>query len=314
MRQTQDIQFAIAGQVLVFDAPEGRPASVTSVKVFPWDVGDDAVAEDALDAPAIESAPNTTIDAQTGGPIVTNQRQVNVAATTGAAVDRRYLITAARGHREWIEVASIKSADWMLAKAVLCNEYASGDTVQSTRITVALKTAWVSDEANLDVRTGIAGYRVRWVYVVGGITYVHDSYMALVRYPGQHAITAADMDAAYPQWSDKLPTDHRADQGRRLIAEAYQDVRDDLAALGTSADAFANAETFDGLVKRKTIHRTEWCRYLAAGQTADSTRVEMAAKDYEKRLQDAVSISARAQQRDSTGAARDVAAVPITRR
>jgi len=86
MRSVQDIVYGVTGQTVYFDAPEGRPSSVTSVEVFLWDVSDDDTAEAAVGSGSVETNPNTTIDAASGYG-QTDARVLNVAATTGATAD-----------------------------------------------------------------------------------------------------------------------------------------------------------------------------------------------------------------------------------
>ena len=45
MRDVQSVTFDVTGQTVYFDAPEGRPSSVTSATVYLWDASDDATAE-----------------------------------------------------------------------------------------------------------------------------------------------------------------------------------------------------------------------------------------------------------------------------
>src|SRR5687767_3446192 len=132
MRTVADILYGVAGQTLVFDAPEGRPSSVTSVDVRAWDAADDGDDEFSLTG-SVETNPNTTLDAAAGAS-QTNPRNVPLAATTGIAIGRTYLIThATTALKEWAEVESITSADSVAVRHPLHNDYASSATFQSTR-------------------------------------------------------------------------------------------------------------------------------------------------------------------------------------
>ncbi len=111
MRAVQDIYFEVTGQIVFFDCPEGRPSGTPTLEVFNWFAGDDATAESAVGAGSVETGPNTTLDAA-AGPGEADPRNIPVAATTGVAVGRRYLLTsAANGLKEWIDVESFVSAD-----------------------------------------------------------------------------------------------------------------------------------------------------------------------------------------------------------
>lgn len=227
----QDLTYSITGQSLVWDAPEGRPSSVTSVTVYLASTGDSGSTETATSGTAsVETNPNTTFDAASGSG-QTDPRKCNLTATTGISAGRSYLVTTAAGLKEWPEVLSITAGDSIIARNPLENAYASADTFQSTRISISVDSTWVSDQSNISPGLrATPNYRVRWVYVVSSVTYVHDTYFDVVRYAGGHTVSTADLDAMIPGYMDILPTFHRVDEGRRMLDEAYQQVRWDLQA------------------------------------------------------------------------------------
>ncbi len=313
MRTVQDITYDVTGQLLTFDCPEGRPSSVTSCDVFRWDVADDDVAESAAGSPSVETNPNTTIDAASGygqaNPLV-----LNVAATTGFEVGRTYLVTSATGLREWFDVNAIASGVSVTARHPLHNAYASADTVQSTRIQATVDATWVADEQNLT--TDIVGpnpmYRVRWVYIVAGVTCVADTYFNLVRYAGRHGVTGQDVEAMLPGWLDLLPTDHRVDQGRKLIDNAYREVKIDLHQVDLAASSVAESEVIDELVRYRAVELGEWARFLSSG--GDQSRAIAAAQRYQTRLDSIIRIVTRVPVRTKDGGATAMASVGLTRR
>lgn len=227
----QDIAFGITGQSLVWDCPEGRPSSVTSVAVYAAHEDDTGTAESATTGSAsVETNPNTTVDAASGAGQA-NPRLLNVAATTGFAKGREYLVTGADGESEEFEILEIDSGVSVTARHPLHHAYASADTVVSTRISISVDSTWVADQSNLTPPLNPRpGYRVRWVYVVSSVTHVHDNYFSLKRYAGGHQVTPAMLDSMYPNYADVLPTYHRDDQGARMIDEAYEQVKWDLHA------------------------------------------------------------------------------------
>lgn len=313
MRTVQDILFGVTGQTVYFDCPEGRPSSVTSADVYLWDVSDDGTAEIAVGSGSVETNPNTTIDAASGAG-QTDARVLNVAATTGFSVGRSYLVTGADGFKEWVEVGEIDSGNSVTARHPLHNTYASADTVQSTRIQATVDSTWVADDSN--ITTDELGpnpmYRVRWVYVVNSVTYVADTYFNLVRYNARHGVTPQDVDDMLPGWLDRLPTDHRDTQGRRLIDDAYRGVRIDLHQVDLAASSLAESEIVDELVRYKAIEMCELARYLATD--GDPTRVQLATQRYQTRLDSLVRLVSRVPVRDTTGAATPMMAVGLTRR
>jgi hypothetical protein len=116
-----------------------------------------------------------------------------------------------------------------------------------------------------------------------------------------------------PGWLDRLLTDHRVDQGRRLIADALQAVRMDLLALGIDDASVASGEVFDSLVRRRVVAMGEMARFLANG-SADDTRFRVTQAHYAELLDSSMRIAANVARRDTTGAAAVVAPLPYTRR
>jgi len=311
VRTTLDIIYGVTGQTVYHDCAEGRPSSVTSATVYAWDATDDSDGEDAIGAASVETGPSTTIDAASGFGQA-DPRVLYVAATTSAAIDRRYLVTAADGQREWFDVEEIDSGNSITAKHPLFNAYASADTVQSTRIQATIDSTWVADTANVCGDDANPGYRIRWVYVVNGVTYVADSYFNLVRYVGKHGVRPQDVELTFPGWLDRLPTDHREDQGRKLIDEAYRQVKIDLAAVEIDDASVANAEIVDELTRWKTLAVAEMARFMMNGQ---SEAAYAAAKQaYQERLDSLVRLTTKVPVRDASGAAQPKTSLGLTRR
>jgi hypothetical protein len=309
MRTVQDLAFGVTGQSVIFDAPEGRPSSVTSVDIFAWTSDDDYAA--LTGTGAVETNPNTTIDAASGYG-QTNPNVLNVTATTGMALDRRYLVTGADGFREWFDVAEIDSGNTVTAKHPLHNAYTTSDTVQSTRISATVDSTWIADETNLMDSGANPNYRVRWVYVVSSVTYVADSYFNLTRYVGAHGVRPQDVEAMHPGWLDRLPVDHRGDQGRRLIDEAYRAVKLDMAAAGVDDAAVAESEVVDDLTRWKTIELSELARVMTGG--SDGRAYEVVRALYQQRLDSFVRITLKVPVRDLTGSASARQSLGLTRR
>jgi hypothetical protein len=313
MRTVQDVTFGVTSQLVYFDAPEGRASSVTSASVFIWDVSDDDTAESAIGSPSVETNPNTTIDAASGWG-QTDPRILNVTATTGMTADRTFLVTGADGFKEWFDVAEIDSGNSVTARHPLHNAYASADTVQSTRLQATIDSTWVADESNLlgdDIGPN-PHYRIRWVYVVGGVTYVADSYFNLVRYAARHGVRPQDIEAMLPGWLDDLPTDHRNTQGRALIDEAYRAVRFDIRKIDLAAANIAESEVIDELVRYKAIALRAYTGLLRGGGSAEA--MQASRLQYQDQLDSLLRIVSRVPVRDSTGAATPVIAIGLSRR
>jgi hypothetical protein len=313
VRTVQDILFDVAGQIVFFDAPEGRPSSVTSVEVFPWSGGDDGSTESAVGAGSVESNPNTTLDG-TAGSDQADPNLVPLTSTTGCEAGRVYLLTSATNEREWVEVSEVDPGSSVTVKHPIHGTYSSGAAFASTRMYATIDAAWVSDSSNLSTDAGPnPAYRVRWVYVVGGVSYVADGYFSLVRYAGAHGVRPQDVESVLPGWLDRLPTDHIADQGRRLIDEAHRGVKLDLHAVWTDDAMVANAELVDELTRWKAVELSEFARSLANGG-ASATSYEAAARAYQAKLDQFSRITNKAPIRDSSGAAQIRPALGLTRR
>jgi len=186
--------------------------------------------------------------------------------------------------------------------------------VQSTRIQATIDSTWVADETNLttdDVGAN-PGYRVRWQYVVGGVSYVADTYFSLVRYAARHGVRPQDIESELPGWLDTLPTDHRNDQGRRLIDNAYRKVKVDLHTIDLKAADIAESDVIDELVILKTLDLGEWAKLYSGSGSADLA--QLSTKKYSERLDAIMRVVSRVPVRDSTGAATAVVAVPVWRR
>jgi len=231
------------GGSLIWDCPEGRPDSVTSVTVFAAAESDDGTAEGATTgSAAIEANPDTTFDGDSGDGQA-DPRVCAIAATTGIVVGREYLLETATGLREWAEVVAIDAGVSATVRHPLSNAYVAADTFVSTRITIAIDGTWAADENNVsDSISPHSGYRVRWVYVVDGTTCVHDSYFDLLRYDSGHSVTREMIEEEIPGFREILPTYHSQDQGSGLISAAWRRVQADLAAMDLDADAIRSEE------------------------------------------------------------------------
>lgn len=250
--QTQDVVFGVTGQSLFLDAPEGRPSAVGSVTVFENFLGDDDTPETATTGVAtLETNPNTTFDA-TSGRGQADARKCSLTATTGIAPGRVYLATNDVLERELVEVVSVTAADSVIARFPLENTFPAGSTFQTTRISIGMDSAWIADDSNISWEVSPhARYRIRWVYTVAGVQYVHDTYFDLVRYAGRHDVTPRDVDLEFRGWVMSLPTDYREDQGRALIDEAYRQVKLDLYGELLPDQGIRNRELLNALVIAK---------------------------------------------------------------
>lgn len=299
--QTIDVLFDVPSQSLHFDAPEGRPSAVTASSIYESAAGDDSTVEDATSgSPSIEATPNTTIDADSG-PGQSDERRANVASTSGAAVGRVYLLTNAAGEKDWAEVAAISSGAYVVARDPLQNAYASGDTLQTTRISQPLSTSWCAEVGNISGSFDPnPRYRWRLRYTVSSVEYVHDLYFDLVRYAARHDVTPIDVDRRAPGWMQRVATFHREDQGRSLIDEAWVEVKFDLYSMSTPDQSIRNREVVNELVKLKAIALVD--------------RTDVSAKAYGDRLSQLIAWGKAATDKDGSGAGSAADIRPLWRR
>lgn len=300
--QTIDLLYAVTGQSLYFDAPEGRASSVTSSTVYENASGDDGATEAATTgSAAVETNPNTTTDGDAGPGALDEEREVSLTSATGVAVDREYLLTNEDGAAERVLVQAIDSTNVVTLRNPLQVFHAAGATFQSTRITHAVDSTWIAASANISNEFDPnPRYRWRLVYVVASVAYAHDLYFDVLRYAGRHDVSPIDVDRRSPGWLERLGTNDRLAQGRVIIDEAYQVIKFDLYNLSTPDQSIRNREVVNELVKLKAI------------ELVDNT--DASAKRYESRLAQLIANAKVVTSKDSTGAASPADPHPIWRR
>lgn len=268
----QELLHGIAGQTLRLDAPEGRPSSVVSCTVY-WATSSDEsqVLVATTGAPAIETGPDTTLTAAAGQGQA-DRTTLAVTSATGIVRDRAYLLTSPTGAFEWVEFVGVNGTA-CTTRVPLINAFAVGSTLKSVRMTQALLDTWVADRGNASPEDRTEPlYRASWVYVVNGVTYRHASQFDLVRYTSRHAVTPLDVDIRFPGWIDRLPIDHRAEQGRRLVDQAWREVRMDLRANGKLGRWVTHADVVSELVITRANHASVELAALAGNATPDQLK------------------------------------------
>ncbi len=300
---SHDLLFATASQTVYLDVLEGRPTHV-SLTVYEDASGDTGQTESAITgSPAVETNPNTTTDAACGpGSVQTNMRKIPVTATTGFTRGRQYLITdATTGATEWFECDEIVSADYVTARSPLTRLFASGSTVQSTRLVGTIDTTWASDSSNLsDPFDPNPRYRLAWVYTVGGVTYRPVVYANLVRIDGAlHGVTAVDCERESPGWTDRLPVNHRSGQGKTLIEQAAWVVKRDLYSIGRNDWAQRNSRAFQDLIVMQAVVLVHRANFEHGGDNA--VQLDRAEAKYSSAWDKWMNAAIAAEQRDTSG-------------
>lgn len=216
-----EILFNVVGQSLYLDPPELARASAPTCVVYELGQDDDGPTESAIGAASVDAV-DTTLTAD----VLAGSVELTLASTADIRRTGRYLLTGSDGLAEHVDVIAVGST--VRVQRPLVNDYATGATFQGTRISATVDSTWVADDTNIID----GGYRVRWTYTVDGETQLAVTYFDLVRYSARALVTGQDVDNRYPGWLDRLPPDHRENQGASLIDSAFQAVK--LDALGDS--------------------------------------------------------------------------------
>ncbi len=307
-----DIYYNVTGQELFWDAPEGRPSSITSVQVFDVTVDDDGTAEAATTGSAsLENPASESLTASAG---ISQANPKNLPLSTASLeAGKVYLLDGADGDREWIKPLALSGTAATLAHPLRA-DYTTADAVKSTRIVISIDDTWAADEA--DVKASLdpnPQYRVRWVYVVDSKTVVWDSYFSLLRYKGDHDVTPLDMEAEFPGWLDRLPEHHIVNQGATLISKAYEKVQRELHFANVPDEAIRNRDVLNDLTVLKAIEMRERTSfYLNGGSNA--LELEDARVQFHRAMQNYLTVVGRTP--IDTGSGASVVAKPtgITRR
>lgn len=232
----QEILFAVAGQSFFYDVPEARPAAspAPTCTVFLATNADIAGPELATTGNVSIDACSTTLTADADA----GSKQLVLADVSDVVRKRRYLVTDPTGMTAWVDVLAIETTGKVVTlRRPLPSSFATGATFAGTRLSIAISDTWsadmsrISDILSVTWRTdrephsewlaAYTGYRLRWSYTVDGGATIGVSFADLVRYSAKNLVTALDVDARFPGWIDRLPTDYQADQGASLVMEAF---------------------------------------------------------------------------------------------
>jgi len=277
----QDIVFGETAQDLLLDVQEGRPSSVSNVQIHAWDATDNADSEWTVSSTSIDAV-DTTFDANSGVSS-TNPKLLNLAATTSIVADRQYLATDAQGRKEWILVSGITAGASVTAILGMGLDFVSGDTFEGTRITTTVDSTWIADTSNIN--TGLTTFdrwRVRWEYVVGGVTYVRTTTFSVTRRAGQHTVSPPDIALQYPALYNSAPMDFRHERLQFIIDRAYQEFSTDLIGASIPDEQVLSPKVVNEMVVHKTAVLMGRDRAMGGN---DSVTMEIAEGVYSARFQ-----------------------------
>lgn len=286
-RSTASVPYGVTGSTVELRVLQGRPTAATFA-VFADYAGDDDTAE--FSGTATITDPSTTVDAASGVG-QSDPRKLNLAATTGIALSRKYLLSES-GRSEWVEPIEIVSADYIICRHPLQHAYSSSATLVSTTITAAIDNTWAAAEENLsDHLDPNPDYRVRWAVTVGGVVVPMYSYFDLVRAEVTTGIDAGDLNDRVPGLIDTLPIEYKADNGASMIASAYRAVKAKLAAHAIDVDAFRNDEVLDELTILKSLRVLAGGGWKPLGYDSVGQYVVDTERDFETLFQQLVSVT-----------------------
>lgn len=264
MRSTADIAFGVTGQTLRHTVRSGRPSAATYA-VYAADAGDDDDPE--WSGTATIDAVDTTL-AASAGPAQTDSTLVEVTSATGVVAGRQYLISEG-GKREWVTVAEVDDTD-VYVTAPLRNDFTAAATFESCDLTASVDATWVADSDNLsDPTSPDPSYRVRWAVTVDGASQIELTFFGLIRAAVGHGVTMADVEARLWNVIEDIPVAHRADQGQRLIAAAWEDVQAMLAGQGLNDAAVRDASRVDQLLIKQIRLTYALNGYFPRGMASD---------------------------------------------
>lgn len=282
---TQELLLGVTSQTLVLES--ARPLSaVASVQLFEAEQDDTGQAETAVSgAGTVDSFSTTTSAAVTR----TNPRLLALTSSSGAVVGRRIFVTN-DGLGEVVEIARIDGNN-VYARHPLLNDYASGATVKGNlRATIAVDNAWAAEVGNLSSNAyPTARYRARWE-----VTFAADmegsatetgvlwTDVDLVRYSSTPQVSPLDIENAYPGWLDRIGHDDRTTQGRYLIAEAIDLLRDQLTGRGTSMRSIRSTAALRRLAIARVVWLAAEANAIIGSERADA--VEAAQRSYERQF------------------------------
>lgn len=292
----QEIIFGVSGQSFYFDVPEARPLAspAPTVGVYLATNSDTAGTELATTGSVAIDACDTTLTADAAAGATT----LVLNSVADVVRKRRYLVTAPDGATTFVDVIGITSGTKTVRiRRPLSYAFATGSTFQSTRISIGVNTTWSSDQSRLSDILGVtwrtdreprtewlaayAGYRVRWTYTADGAATIAASFADLVRYSAKNLVTSLDVDARFPGWIDRLPTDYQSDQGASLVNEAFYALKMDALGDDEALRRIRNTE----IVRELVIYRANLLAAENHVMTGSISRdaLELARKLYTQR-------------------------------
>lgn len=245
MDAVQQIRYS-AGGTLTFSPPQsGRPASGPTYTLFKPDgttIGSAGRSANLDDA-------NTTFAATASE----GDTSITLVDASRIIIGRSYLLTAAADREyEWARAISANTSTGVVELALpLRQDYASGDTLEGTLLSMAVSS---SDAADL-----LEGYECQVSYTVDGTSYVASVFFDVVRQPWPRPIMRPDEFVKHAGSMANDALERASAPGLQFVDEievASENVRLELIEGGRRPDLFRSFEAFRRVVALRVI--LEW--------------------------------------------------------
>lgn len=186
------------------------------------------------------------------------------ANASTAVVGRTYLLQAADGRRETVQLSAINGTTSAVSLWPLRGNYATSDTLRGVELVASFPSLEANDEDSVEDRGG--PYLVTWTYVVGGQTIVYPTELWVDRYSIAPPISDSDVLLAQPDLADRVRG--RA-QISSAIAAAWRDWLAEVQMHGFDPSLFPPGHAVKVAVRNLALsYLTRW----VSGGDADETR------------------------------------------
>lgn len=248
------LTYGLTGQVVEFyppEAAEGVP-SAASCSVWRSSQSNDDTAE-LTPTPTIDSVSLSVNGASGHFNHAVSRRRIVLAATTGLATRRKYLVQNATSQREVFKCVAISSSGTIYADAEhdLVHDYPLGSSVLGIRLYFTIDPTFIATESKLNDPD--QPYRLRWRYTIASIPREHWTYFDVVRVAKKHGVTVESFLGEWPSLWYQLDEEDKRLSAEGLIASGWEQCETDLRLAGVDPNSLRDSGLLDVLVKESTL-------------------------------------------------------------
>jgi hypothetical protein len=239
----------------------GAPAAAT-VTIWKGTITADSAPSIGPSSATVDAV-STTVDAASGYSQA-NRNRLYLAATTGIAVGRRYLLTGALGQRELVVPVAIASADYVDLEEPLAYDYAAADTLVGLRQSLAIPNAFIQDVSNINIIAALGSlerpnasnsqappFRVDWAYTLSGAPLRDLTTFDVERRSAKANLSIADLRELIPDANFYESVVQRGQDFMPQLAAAERDVMIDIRRAGYNPDAIIDPQAYNRIVLQK---------------------------------------------------------------